>query len=155
MALQDYLLENSLRRPSLDERHQEQDSKRVWPTNLLPCSPMLLDEIRERLVQEFQPEKVILFGSHAWGQPTPDSDIDLMVIVKHSTQSDYERAVRGYRCLSGINMPKDIIVKTKEEFDFFRFVRASLEYQIAEEGKVLYDRGQTSINRKLANKSPQ
>ncbi len=154
MALQDYVLENSLPQPILSKPHQEQDSQRVWVTNL-QCSPILLNEIRERLVQEFQPEKVILFGSHAWGQPTPDSDIDLMVIVEHSTQSDYERAVRGYRCLSGINMPKDIIVKTKEEFDFFRFVRASLEYQIAEEGKVLYDRSQTSINRKLADKSPQ
>lgn len=154
MALQDYLLENSLPQPILSKPHQEQDSQRVWSTNL-QCSPMLLDEIRERLVQEFKPEKVILFGSHAWGQPTPDSDIDLMVIVENSTQSGYERAVRGYRCLSGINMPKDIIVKTKEEFDFFRFVRASLEYQIAEEGKVLYDRSQTSINLKLADKSPQ
>jgi hypothetical protein len=63
-----------------------------------------------------------------------------MVIVEHSQQSDYERILRSYRCLSGINIPKDIIVKTKAEFYFFRSVRASLEYKIVKEGKVLYER---------------
>jgi predicted nucleotidyltransferase len=115
----------------------------------------IINEITQRLVQEFQPEQVILFGSHAWGTPDRDSDIDLLVIVPHSNQSHYERAVRGLSCLGGIHIPKDIIVKTKEEFDFFRTVRASLEYQIAKQGKVLYERSKASTHRKLAYQSPQ
>jgi predicted nucleotidyltransferase len=69
----------------------------------------LLREITRRLVEQFQPEQVILFGSHAWGVPTHDSDIDLMVIVTHSDLSDYERAVLGHRCLSGLNVPNQVI----------------------------------------------
>ncbi len=100
----------------------------------------LLQEMTRRLVEQFQPEQVILFGSHAWGMPDQDSDVDLLVIVTHSNLSDYERAVLGHRCLSGLGVPKDVIVKTRAEFDFFREVRASLEHRIAEQGKVLYER---------------
>lgn len=100
----------------------------------------LLQEMTRRLVEQFQPEQVILFGSHAWGMPDQDSDVDLMVIVTQSDLSDYERAVLGHRCLSGLDVPKDVIVKTRAEFDFFREVRASLEHRIAKQGKVLYER---------------
>ena len=104
----------------------------------------LLQEMTRRLVEQFQPEQVILFGSHAWGMPDRDSDVDLLVIVTHSGLSDYERAVLGHRCLGGLNVPKDVIVKTRAEFDFFRRVRASLEHKIAEQGKVLYERSQAT-----------
>jgi predicted nucleotidyltransferase len=41
----------------------------------------VLPEIVRRLVEKFDPEEIILFGSRAWGQPRPDSDYDLFVIV--------------------------------------------------------------------------
>ena len=44
-------------------------------------TPTLLDEAVERLVAEFHPEQIILFGSHAWGTPTHDSDVDLFVVL--------------------------------------------------------------------------
>ena len=102
----------------------------------------LLDEMTHRLVSEFQPEQVILFGSHAWGDPDRQSDVDLMVIVAASDLSDYERALLAHTCLSEIDVAKDVIVRTRAEFDFFRDVRASLEHKIARQGKVLYDRSQ-------------
>ena len=102
----------------------------------------LLREVTRRLVELFQPEQIILFGSHVWGTPTAGSDVDVMVIVAQSNLSDYERSVQGHRCLSGLNIAKDVIVKTRAEFDFLRDVRASLEYKIAHQGKVLYDRRQ-------------
>ena len=46
--------------------------------------PGLLEQAVERLKSEFQPEQIWLFGSHAWGTPTEDSDVDLMVIVPSS-----------------------------------------------------------------------
>lgn len=113
----------------------------------------LLRELTRRLVEQFQPEQVILFGSHAWGVPTQDSDIDLIVVVSDSDLSDYERAVLGHRCLSGLDVPKDVIVKTRAEFDFFRQVRASLEHKIAECGKVPYERGQAAAREELAHQS--
>jgi uncharacterized protein len=113
----------------------------------------LLREVTARLVEQFQPEQVILFGSHAWGTPTPDSDLDLLVIVSASDLSDYDRAVLAHHCLSDLNIPKDVIVKTRAEFDFFRPVRASLEHRIAERGKVLYERGKETARAELAHQS--
>ena len=113
----------------------------------------LLHEITRRLVEQFQPEQIILFGSQVWGVPTPSSDIDLMVIITQSSLSDYERSVLGHRCLGGLDIAKDVVVKTRAEFDFFRDVRASLEYKIAHQGKVLYDRTQNPTRAELAHQS--
>ncbi len=100
----------------------------------------LLKEITRRLVKRFQPEQVILFGSHAWGKPDRDSDVDVMVIVSQCELSDYERALQGWRSLNGLNIAKDVIVKTRAEFDFFCQAPASLEHKIAKQGKILYER---------------
>jgi uncharacterized protein len=113
----------------------------------------LIREITQRLVREFRPEQVILFGSHAWGSPNQFSDLDLLVIVSESNLSDYERAIRGRRCLRDLHAPKDILVRTRAEFDFFRGVRASLEHRIFERGKVLYERGETPIGDELGDQS--
>ena len=40
-------------------------------------TPDLLEEITRRIAERFHPERIILFGSHAWGSPQPDSDVDL------------------------------------------------------------------------------
>src|SRR5437588_3162614 len=68
-------------------------------TCALPISEEVLPEIVRRLVDEFDPEEIILFGSRAWGQPRPDSDYDLFVIVSESEEHPLERAVRAHGCL--------------------------------------------------------
>jgi len=101
-------------------------------------SPDSLEEIARRLVAELQPEQIILFGSHAWGRPDEDSDVDLLVIVPHSDDKPTQRAMRAYRSLRGLMVPTDILVKTRAEIERFRHVYASLESEILERGKVLY-----------------
>jgi len=98
----------------------------------------LLEEITRRLVAELAPEQIILFGSHAWGTPDEDSDIDLLVIVPHSDDKPAQRAACAYRSLRGLAAPAEILVKTRAEVERFRFVHASLESEILERGKVLY-----------------
>jgi predicted nucleotidyltransferase len=105
----------------------------------------VLPEIVRRLVDEFDPEEIILFGSRAWGQPRPDSDYDLLVIVSDTHEKPTRRATRGYRCLRGIRVPTDLIVSTRAEFDRFRRVPASLEAAILGRGKVLYGRGRSGV----------
>ncbi len=100
----------------------------------------LFNEITRQLVAEFQPEQVILFGSYAWGHPMPDSDVDIMVIVADSEQKPYARSTRAHRCLRGIRIPMDILVRTRAEFDKYRHVPASFQHKIITEGKVLYER---------------
>jgi uncharacterized protein len=98
----------------------------------------LLDEVTRRLAAEFKPEQVWLFGSHAWGEPNEGSDLDLMVVVSESEESPVRRAQRAHRCLRGLSIAKDILVKTRAELERFRHVRASLEAEILERGRLIY-----------------
>lgn len=97
-------------------------------------------EVIRRLVDEFHPETIYLFGSHAWGKPGPDSDMDLMVIVSRSHQKPIQRAVRAQRSLRGVKAAVDVLVKTRKEFEQYANVTASLEAQITREGKLMYGR---------------
>src|SRR5260370_9926999 len=72
----------------------------------------LLEKAVERLKIEFQPEQIWLFGSHAWGTPTEDSDVDLMVIVSQSAEPAIKRAQPAHLSLRGIASPKALLVPT-------------------------------------------
>ncbi len=98
----------------------------------------ILDEMVRRLVTEFHPEKIILFGSYAWGEPNDDSDIDLFVIVPDSTEKPIDRMHRAYHCVSGLGMPVDVLVRPRSQVERYRNVYASLECEVLERGKVLY-----------------
>ncbi len=98
----------------------------------------ILDEMVRRLVDEFRPEKIILFGSYAWGEPSEDSDVDLFVIVSDSDEKAVDRMHRAYRCVSGLGVPVDVLVRTCSRVERFRDVHASLECEVLERGKVLY-----------------
>jgi len=111
----------------------------ITPTGLdAPVSETLPKAIL-RIVQELQPEKIILFGSYAYGTPTPDSDVDLLVIM-HTTASSKDRSWAISRLLVPRPFPIDILVRTPHEIaraldtgDFFI-------QEIIARGKVLYER---------------
>lgn len=98
----------------------------------------LLKEVTKRLAAEFQPEQVWLFGSHAWGQPDEGSDLDLLVVVRESQEPPVRRAQRAHRCLKGLGIAKDILVKTRLEFERFRKVPSSLEAEVVQRGRLIY-----------------
>ena len=100
--------------------------------------PGLLEKAVERLRSEFQPEQIWLFGSHAWGMPTDDSDVDFMVIVSQSAERAIQRMQRAHRCLRGIGFPKDVLVPTRAEVDRYKHLRASLFHQVFAKGRKLY-----------------
>jgi len=100
----------------------------------------ILHTMTDRLVAEFDPEQIFLFGSHAWGVPTENSDVDLYVIVPESSERPLQRAQRAIACLGGMKIPKDVLVRTFAESEKYRHVYASLESQIFEKGRVLYVR---------------
>ena len=101
-------------------------------------SQKLLSEITNSLVSEFAPEQIYLFGSHAWGEPTQDSDLDLLVIVNQSDQKPAQRMARAYYRLRDLPVSVDVLVKTRAEVEQYRHVYASLTAQILEQGKLLY-----------------
>jgi len=98
----------------------------------------LLATVTQRLVAEFQPEQVWLYGSHAWGQPHENSDVDLFVIVPHSDEPPTRRAQRAHRCLRGLRMPKDVLVETRAEVDGVKGLTTALENTILSRGRRLY-----------------
>ncbi len=100
----------------------------------------VIAEAARRLVAEFQPEQVWLFGSYAWGEPTADSDLDLFVIVSSSDVNSLGRAQEAHRALSGLELPKDVIVKTRDEVDRVKSLKPTLTFKILSEGRLLYGR---------------
>jgi predicted nucleotidyltransferase len=62
----------------------------------------VLTDVVRRLVAEFDPDRIILFGSHAWGEPSGGSDVDVLVIVPESDLRPTLRARRASRCLRGL-----------------------------------------------------
>ncbi len=95
-------------------------------------------EATRRISQTLDPEKIFLFGSHAWGIPTPDSDIDLFVILKDSDQPPYRRASKAYQSLRGMRAPIEVVVRTNEEVQKSNSVKTSLARKVLTEGKLLY-----------------
>lgn len=95
-------------------------------------------EATKRISQTLKPEKIILFGSHAWGVPTRDSDIDLFIIVKESDQPSYRRSRSVYHCLQGVREPIEVVVRTKDEVEKRKSVVSSLTKKVLEQGKLLY-----------------
>ena len=91
-----------------------------------------------RIAAALNPEKIYLYGSHAWGIPTSDSDIDLFVIVKESEQPAYRRSRDAYRSLRGLRVPFEVIVRTISEVDKGKTVASSLVKKVLEQGKLLY-----------------
>jgi len=98
-----------------------------------------IGEMVKRIVRRFQPDRIILFGSHAKGTAGADSDVDLLVVmpVKGSKR---EAAVQIGVALHDIPLAKDIIVTTPEEFEWRKEVVGTIERPAAREGKVLYAR---------------
>lgn len=99
--------------------------------------PGMLDKAVERLQAEFQPEEIYLFGSHAWGNPTDDSDVDLIVIVRESSEKAIRRMQRAHRCLTGLGFSKDVLVPTRAQVDRYKHLRASLFHQVLAKGRKL------------------
>ncbi|MDX9953803.1 MAG: nucleotidyltransferase domain-containing protein [Anaerolineae bacterium] len=92
-----------------------------------------------RLVTQFQPERIILFGSHARGTAGPDSDVDLLVILP-VTGSKRAKQIEMRVALHDIRVPKDIIVATPEEVARRGHIVGTLMRPALQEGKVLYVR---------------
>jgi predicted nucleotidyltransferase len=99
-----------------------------------------IEEVKNRLVATYNPVTIYLFGSYAWGNPSQDSDLDLLIIVDQSTEKSYKRPIAGYKALHGLGISKDIIIHTQDEFNQTVNNITTLMHKIKKDGKVLYVR---------------
>jgi predicted nucleotidyltransferase len=95
--------------------------------------------IVKRIVKEFDPEQIILFGSQARGDAGPDSDVDLLVVME-VVGSKLEKCLEIRGALHDFFMPLDIIVTSPEEFAWRKDVVGTIEWPASKEGRVLYAR---------------
>jgi len=98
-----------------------------------------IDEIVSRIVEANKPDKIILFGSYASGNPTSASDIDLLVI-KETDEVNYLRSVAVYESIYGSKVPVDVLVYTPLEFEKEKDEKYSFLHDALKKSKVLYDR---------------
>jgi uncharacterized protein len=99
----------------------------------------LIQTMVERIVERFGPEKIILFGSHARGDSTADSDADLLIVMDVNG-SKRQQAVQIDLALEGIPLPADILVVTPREIEQYRDCIGSIIREALREGRILYDR---------------
>ena len=98
-----------------------------------------LEDVTKRIVEAVDPHRIILFGSHAYGHPTSDSDVDLLIIM----ESDERPAVRAShisRLLRPRPFPMDILVRTPEEIRHRLRIGDYFICEVLERGEVLYER---------------
>lgn len=111
----------------------------VRPVGFPPVAETLPGAI-ERIVSKLKPEKIILFGSYAYGNPTPDSDVDLLVIM-NTKAKDVDRYVAVSNLLYPRQFPVDILVKTPTEIKAEAHKKSNFFLrEILKKGKVLYER---------------
>ena len=98
----------------------------------------LIGEIVRRIVAAVRPQRIILFGSAATGQMTPDSDIDLL-ILKAAPVGPLGESVRVRQALRGLSHPFDVIVMALDWYEDSKDVVGGLAYPTSGQGRVIYD----------------
>lgn len=96
-----------------------------------------IENIVHRIIDNVRPDKIILFGSYAYGSPSEDSDLDLLIIQN----TPIEKVKRGReirKFLRGIGIPIDLVVYTPQEVKEWQDTKAAFITEIIEKGKVLY-----------------
>lgn len=98
----------------------------------------LLSEMVSKIVKHFHPEKIILFGSRAWGKPTGGSDLDILVIMDLEG-SPTRKAAEISMIARPRFLPMDIIVRTSDEIEHRMGIGDPFIKRIMNRGKVLYE----------------
>lgn len=112
----------------------------TWEEMRPEVTDALLGDVTRRIVEQFHPHKVILFGSYVWGKPHIYSDLDLFVVM----DSDERPAIRGanvHMAAFTPYVPMDVLVYTPDEMRERLEVGDSFVREILTNGRVLYDRG--------------
>ena len=97
-----------------------------------------IQEATRRLVEAYNPVAIYLFGSYAWGEPTEDSDLDLMVVVSNSFHNTFSSFKKGKWALRDLKIANDIIIANFNQFEQLASHPSNLEFKIQKEGTKLY-----------------
>jgi uncharacterized protein len=96
-----------------------------------------IEDVSGRIAAEFEPERILLFGSYAWGAPSPDSDVDLLVILPFEGKAVAKSVEMRLKIKQPF--PVDLLVRTPEKIHERLALGDPFIRSILEEGKVLYE----------------
>ncbi len=99
-----------------------------------------IQKVADAIVKGFNPEKVVLFGSYAWGKPTKDSDLDFFVVKDDPVKNTREMAVDLQQILINRDVPLDLLIYKPEQVIKRLSMRDGFVKKILEQGKILYER---------------
>lgn len=111
-----------------------------WASLRPEVTPELLDGIVQRIVAQFHPHRIWLFGSYAYGHPTIDSDLDLLVVM-NSEESIVARMRRVSAVAEVPFLPMDVLVRTPDEMAERLAMGDPLILEVINRGVILYDIG--------------
>ena len=100
--------------------------------------PKRITELSERIVREFQPEKIILFGSYASGQARPDSDVDLLVVLPFEGKG-FRKSLEILNRISP-DFSVDLLARCPEDTARRYAEGDPLIREALDHGKILYER---------------
>ena len=100
-----------------------------------------IQEAIQRLVKAYNPLAVYLYGAYGWGTPDDDDDLNILIIIELSNEQVHKRGYKAFDALLGLEIPTNVVVFTKEEFDTFSQDVTSLTYEVKSRGKIVYARG--------------
>ena len=96
-----------------------------------------LNKVVSRIVEFYQPEKIILFGSYAQGNPNENSDLDL-ILIKETNEPALDRAEGIHKALRDLFLPMDILVYTPSEISKDKDRKFTFIHDVLKTGKILY-----------------
>jgi len=96
-----------------------------------------IQAIADKIAREYKPEKIILFGSYAWGEPHKDSDLDFF-IIKKTNDPMLKRMTDVGRLFLRCDFPMDFIVYTPEQLEKRKKMQDQFVTQIINNGELLY-----------------
>lgn len=96
-------------------------------------------EIVDRIIKGYGPKKVILFGSYAYGKPTEDSDIDILVVTEGRSNSE-EIYKRRREFLKDFSIPVQLVCVSDEEFEETKDIIGGITYPASKYGEMLYEK---------------
>jgi predicted nucleotidyltransferase len=102
------------------------------------ASDPALAEVVQRLVEVYRPQRIYLFGSVARGEAGPDSDYDVLVIVRDDAPTELRRSRAAYDVMWGTGVSADVLVWTEGRFDSRVHLAISLPGTVVREGILLH-----------------
>ena len=101
------------------------------------------DNIKKCLIEQFDPVRIVIFGSYATGAADRTSDVDIMAIVAKDRPCDRETAIQGRialrKVLRGEGLAFDFLLESEAEFDRAKFKVGTIEHAVYQQGIVIHE----------------